>query len=253
MFSHHIQCVWVDVGLSEEQIKNAVRKHYSELAVLNESCCDSSCCTTAEKGVDAPSESIIVGASCGSPLAHTKVAQGEVVLDLGSGGGVDVFQASKLVGQSGSVIGLDATPEMIFRAREIAKKYGYRNVEFRLGEIEHMPIDSNSVDLVISNCVLNLVPDKGSAFKEIYRVLKPGGRISISDMVATQEIKKIIKPEEWAECISGAVTMEEYRAILEESGFKDIQAVDENHPVNEEMISKGLQVKSVAWMAQKPR
>jgi SAM-dependent methyltransferase len=238
--------------LSEEQIKNAVRKHYSELAVPNKTCCDSSCCSTGEKGVDVPSESIIVGASCGSPLTHTKVEQGEVVLDLGSGGGVDVFQASKLVGESGRVIGLDATPEMIFRARETAKKYDYRNVEFRLGEIEHMPVESKSVDLVISNCVLNLVPDKRSAFKEIYRVLKPGGRISISDMVATQENSRIIKPEEWAECISGAVTMEEYKAILEESGFKDIQAVNENHPINEEMTSKGLQVKSAAWMAQKP-
>jgi SAM-dependent methyltransferase len=174
------------------------------------------------------------------------------VLDLGSGGGVDVFQASKLVGEKGRAIGLDATPEMIFRARETAKKYDYRNVEFRLGEIEHMPIESSSVDLVISNCVLNLVPDKRSAFTEIYRVLKPGGRISISDMIAVTKGGAIIKPEEWAECISGAVTMEEYRAILQDSGFKDIQAVDENHPINDEMASKGLQVKSVAWTAQKP-
>jgi SAM-dependent methyltransferase len=239
--------------MSEEQIKSAVRKRYSELAVLNGSCCDSSCCTTNEKSVDAPSEALQVGASCGSPLTHTKVEQGQVVLDLGSGGGIDVFQASKLVGQDGKVIGLDATPEMVFRARETAKKYDYRNVEFRLGEIEHMPIESNAVDLVISNCVLNLVPDKPSAFKEIYRVLKPGGKISISDMVATQETKKIIKPEEWAACIAGAVTFEEYKHILEETGFKDIKALDETHPINEEMVSKGLQVKSIAWMAQKPR
>jgi len=241
------------VSLSEEQIKNAVRKRYSELAVLNESCCESSCCTSTEKEANVPPEALQVGASCGSPLTHTKVEEGQVVLDLGSGGGIDVFQASKLVGQTGKVIGLDATPEMIFRARETAKKYDYRNVEFRLGEIEHMPIESNSVDLVISNCVLNLVPDKRSAFKEIYRVLKPGGKISISDMVATQESKKIIKPEEWAACIAGAVTFKEYKDILEETGFKDIKALDETHPINEEMISKGLQVKSIAWMAEKPR
>ena len=240
------------MSLSEEQIKNAVRKRYSDLAVLNEPCCSSSCCTTAEKDANIPSEALAVGASCGSPLTHTKVEDGQVVLDLGSGGGIDVFQASKLVGQKGKVIGLDATPEMIFRARETAKRYDYRNVEFRLGEIEHMPIDSNSVDLVISNCVLNLVPDKRSAFKEIYRVLKPGGRISISDMVATKEGMKIINPEEWAECIAGAVTFKEYKGILEEAGFKDIQALDESHPINEEMVSKGLQVKSIAWMAQKP-
>jgi ubiquinone/menaquinone biosynthesis C-methylase UbiE len=141
---------------------------------------------------------------------------------------------------------------MIFRARETAKKYDYRNVEFRLGEIEHMPIESDSVDLVISNCVLNLVPDKRTAFKEIYRVLKPGGKISISDMVATQETKKIIKPEDWAACIAGAVTFKEYKEILEETGFRDIKALDETHPTNEEMKSKGLQVKSMAWMAQKP-
>jgi len=240
------------VSLSEEQIKSAVRKRYSDLAVLKESsCCDSSCCTTAEKSGGIPSEALQVGASCGSPLTHTKVEEGQVVLDLGSGGGIDVFQASTLVGETGKVIGLDATPEMIFRARETAKKHGYRNVEFRLGEIEHMPIEGNSVDLVISNCVLNLVPDKRSAFKEIYRVLKPGGRISISDMVATQESKKIINPEEWAACIAGAVTLEEYEGILEETGFKDIKALDEAHPINDEMISKGLRVKSIAWMAQK--
>ena len=238
--------------MSEEQIKNAVRKHYGELAVVNEACCNSSCCTPTQKGVDIPSEALEVGASCGSPLTHTNVEEGQVVLDLGSGGGIDVFQASKLVGQSGKVIGLDATPEMIFRARETAKKHDYRNVEFRLGEIEHMPIQSNSVDLVISNCVLNLVPDKRSAFKEIYRVLKPGGKISISDMVATQESKKIIKAEEWAACIAGAVTFKEYKGILGEAGFRNIEALDETHPINEEMISKGLQVKSIAWMAQKP-
>lgn len=171
---------------------------------------------------------------------------------MGSGGGIDVFRASKLVGDKGRVIGLDATPEMIFRARETAKKYEYRNVEFRLGEIEHMPIESNSVDLVISNCVLNLVPDKGLAFNEIYRVLKPGGAISVSDMVATQETKKVIKPEEWAACIAGAITFDEYRSILEKAGFVKIEGSDESHPINEEMTSKGLDVKSVTWKATKP-
>jgi len=242
------------MSLSEEEIKNAVRKRYSELAVLNEPCCEqSSCCQPTGKSVNIPTEAVQVGASCGSPLTHTKVEEGQIVLDLGSGGGIDVFQAAKLVGETGKVIGLDATPEMIFRARETAKKYDYRNVEFRLGEIEHMPIESNSVDLVISNCVLNLVPDKRSAFREIYRVLKPGGGISISDMVATQEAKKIIKPEEWAACIAGAVTFNEYRGILEETGFRNIQALDETHPINEEMASNGLHVKSIAWTARKSR
>jgi arsenite methyltransferase len=242
----------MNMSLSEEQIKSAVMKRYSELAALNQSCCNSTCCTPTEDDRGIPSEALEVGASCGSPLSRVHIDEGQVVLDLGSGGGIDVFRASKLAGETGRVIGLDATPEMIFRARDTAKKYGYRNVEFRLGEIEHMPVESGSVDLVISNCVLNLVPDKSLAFKEIYRVLKPGGRISISDMIATQEARNIINPEEWAACIAGAVTFDEYKGLLEKAGFGDIKAVDESHPVNEEATSKGLQVKSIAWMAQKP-
>lgn len=246
------------MGLSEEQIKAAVKERYSRLAVLNESCCGSetegSCCggSTSSNEGDLPSEALSVVASCGSPLAHVQVREGETVLDLGSGGGIDVFRASKLVGDKGRVIGLDATPEMIFRARETARKYDYRNVEFRLGEIEHMPIDSDSVDLVISNCVLNLVPDKQLAFKEIYRVLKPGGKITVSDMVATQGGRKEIKPEEWAACIAGAITHDEYQGILEKTGFVDINGSDESHLINQEMASMGLQVKSVTWSAAKP-
>ncbi len=181
-----------------------------------------------------------------------QVREGETVLDLGSGGGIDVFRASKLVGEKGKVIGLDATPEMIFRARETAKKNDYKNVEFRLGEIEHMPIEGSTVDLVISNCVLNLVPDKELAFKEIYRVLKPGGRISVSDMVATQEGRKIVNAEEWAACIAGAVTFDEYRSILDKVGFVQIEGSDESHPINQDTESMGLPVKSVAWKAAKP-
>jgi arsenite methyltransferase len=246
----------VNVSLSEEQIKNAVRERYSRLAVLNQTCCadetENVCCGSSTREVDLPSEALSVVASCGSPLTHVQVREGETILDLGSGGGIDVFRASKLVGDRGRVIGLDATPEMIFRARETAKKYDYKNVEFRLGEIEHMPIESNSVDLVISNCVLNLVPDKRLAFNEIYRVLKPGGGISVSDMVATQETKKVIKPEEWAACIAGAVTFNEYKRILEKAGFVNIEGTNELHPINEEMVSKGLDVKSVTWKATKP-
>jgi len=245
------------MSLSEEEIKNAVRERYSRLAVLNQACCGNEtekqvCCGSSTTEADLPTEALSVVASCGSPLAHVQVREGETVLDLGSGGGVDVFRASKLVGDKGRVIGLDATPEMIFRARETTKKYDYRNVEFRLGEIEHMPIESNSVDLVISNCVLNLVPDKKLAFKEIYRVLKPGGNICVSDMVALLETKKVIKPEEWAACIAGAVTFNEYRRTLEKTGFVNIEGSDEYHPINQEATSKGLDVKSVTWKATKP-
>jgi len=245
------------MSFSEEEIKNVVRQRYSRLATLNESCCgngaENSCCSSRSTAAgDLPSEALSVIASCGSPLVNLTIQGGETVLDLGSGGGVDVFRASKLVGEKGKVIGLDATPEMIFRARETAKKYDYRNVEFRLGEIEHMPIESNTVDLVISNCVLNLVPDKELGFKEIFRVLKPGGRISVSDMVATHEARKVIKPDEWAECIAGAVTINEYRSILESTGFVNVEGSDESHPINQEMISKGLDVKSMTWKAMKP-
>jgi arsenite methyltransferase len=242
--------------LNEEGIKEAVRKHYSELALLNEPCCESglegSCCggPGAEEG-QLPSEALSVVASCGSPLTHVEVLEGQTILDLGCGGGIDVFRASKLVGENGRVIGLDATPEMIFRARETAKKYDYRNVEFRLGEIEHMPIDSDSVDLIVSNCVLNLVPDKESAFREIYRVLKPGGKISVSDMVATEERRKEVRSEEWAACIAGAVTFGEYKGMLEKAGFTGVEGLDELHPINQESKSKGLGVKSVTWKATK--
>jgi len=245
------------MGLSEEEIKSVVRQRYGRLATLNEPCCggttETSCCGSGSSTeADLPTEALSVIASCGSPLASVIVQAGETVLDLGSGGGVDVFRASKLVGEKGRVIGLDATPEMIFRARETAKKYDYRNVEFRLGEIEHMPIESNTVDLVISNCVLNLIPDKELGFKEIYRVLKPGGRISVSDMVATREGRRVIKPDEWAACIAGAVSANEYRSILERTGFRNIQGSDESHPINQEMVSKGIHVKSMTWKATKP-
>ncbi len=233
---------------SEEEIKTAVRQRYGQLAERNEgSCCGESHCCSAE-GADLPSEALSIIASCGSPLARGEVHDGDTILDLGSGGGIDVFRASKLVGEKGKVIGLDATPEMIFRARETAKKHGYQNVEFRLGEIEHMPLESNSVDLVISNCVLNLVPDKRLAFNEIYRVLRTGGRIAISDMVAVEPLT----PEEranlsdWSECISGAITVDEYKQLLLEVGFTNLSTISEGE-------SEVSRVKSITWLGEKPR
>ena len=232
---------------SEEEIKTAVRQRYARLAESNErSCCSESECCSAEEA-DLPNEALSIVASCGSPLSREEVHDGDTVLDLGSGGGIDVFRASKLVGERGKVIGLDATPEMVFRARETAKKHGYQNVEFRLGEIEHMPLESNSIDLVISNCVLNLVPDKRLAFNEIYRVLRAGGKIAISDMVAV----KPLTPEEranlsdWSECIAGAITINEYKQLLLDVGFTNISTISEGEgEVN--------RVKSVTWLGEKP-
>ena len=236
--------------LPETEIKKVVRNHYAKLAKLSQPCCSSTTETTEESTV--PAESVASALSCGSPLTQAALQVGEVVLDLGSGGGVDVFRASKLVGPSGKVIGVDSTPEMIFKARELAEKSDYRNVEFRLGEIEHLPVENSSVDLVISNCVLNLVPDKALAFKEIYRALKPSGRIVISDMVATSRSKKEMDYEEWAACIAGAITTDEYSALLQQTGFRDIQYADENHSINDSCCSQNIPAKSVTWRATKP-
>ena len=235
----------------EIEIKQAIKRHYSELAVLNQSCCNPD--AALRKETDVPKESVQSSASCGLPLSHVELALGSVVLDLCSGAGIDVFHASKLVGPKGKVVGVDATPEMIFKARELASKYDYRNIEFRLGEIEHLPVESDSIDLVISNCVLNLVPDKQQAFNEIYRVLKPGGRIAVSDMVATIKVNtELIDPNEWAACIAGAITIEEYQDLLQKAGFQNVRYLDENAPIDQTCCSEGLPVKSVAWLAVKP-
>lgn len=240
-------------NVTETEIKRAVRQRYAALAGGRRSCCASDEDTPSGDTL-APKEAVETSASCGSPVAHANVKEGEVVLDLGSGGGIDVFRASKLVGATGKVIGVDATPEMIFKARETAEKYGYRNVEFRLGEIEHLPVGDNSADLVISNCVLNLVPDKVKAFREIFRVIKPGGRLVISDMVAAhkQDVQKLIDPGDWAKCISGAVTIDEYRELLQVAGFREVRYVDEKNPIDETCCSEALPVKSVTWFARKP-
>jgi SAM-dependent methyltransferase len=239
--------------LPETEIKKVVKRHYAELAKGSQSCCTTSQSSLTGGEETSPAESVASAASCGSPLTHADVKEGEVVLDLGSGGGIDVFRASKQVGPNGTVIGVDSTPEMIFKARELAEKYDYVNVEFRLGEIEHLPIESDSIDLVISNCVLNLVPDKEVAFKEIYRVIKPGGRITVSDMVATSKSTKPIDYEEWAACIAGAVTLEEYAGLLERAGFQNIKHIDEDHSINDSCCDTNVPAKSVTWLGTKPK
>jgi len=234
--------------LDEFALKQAVRSKYAQLAMAERGCCQA---PASSPEAFLPAEAAASAASCGTPLNLAEVRQGEVVLDLGSGAGIDVFRASKLVGAGGRVIGVDSTPEMIFKARSLAEKYGYANTEFRLGEIEHLPIDSETVDLVVSNCVINLVPDKKAAFKEIHRVLKPGGRIAISDIVAVNPRPRDepVDPEKWAACIAGAVTKDEYEKLLRDAGFKRIQGRGEGLTDGTCCCDSGTQ--SITWLATK--
>ena len=215
--------------LDEEAIKRAVRQHYAQRASTTVTACcgPGECCDEMSSSVsgDVPPEALSLSAGCASPVSHTEVHEGETVLDLGSGGGIDVFRVSKLVGPKGRVIGVDATPEMVWKARQTAEKYGYGNVEFRLGELEHLPVESDTVDLVMSNCVINLVPDKELAFRESFRVLKPGGRAVVADVVALQPMPDQLKTnlEAWSRCISGALEEEQYLATLTRAGFGQVK------------------------------
>ncbi|MBI4553996.1 MAG: arsenite methyltransferase, partial [Candidatus Latescibacteria bacterium] len=162
--------------------------------------------------------------SCGNPTAVASLHDGEVVLDLGSGAGFDCFLAASQVGARGRVIGVDMTPEMVEKARTLARQHGVRNVEFRLGEIEHLPIADDSIDVAISNCVINLSVDKPQVFRELYRVLKPGGRIAISDIALLKELPASIRSslEAYVGCVGGAVLVDEYRRFVEAAGFQDV-------------------------------
>lgn len=166
-----------------------------------------------------------LGLSCGNPTALASLQEGEVVLDLGSGAGFDCFLAASKVGPSGKVIGVDMTPEMIEKARANAKRNGIQNVEFKLGEIESLPVKDKSVDLVISNCVINLSADKSKVLSEIHRVLKPGGRIAISDIALLKELPKSIQEsvEAYVGCVSGAIPMDDYKRMVEASGLRDVK------------------------------
>ncbi|MDC3378794.1 arsenite methyltransferase [Planctomycetota bacterium] len=175
-----------------------------------------------------------MGLSCGNPTAMASIREGETVVDLGSGGGLDVFLASKKVGPTGKAIGIDMTGDMISLARKNAAKGGYENVKFYLGEIEAMPLPDDSVDCVISNCVLNLCPDKDAALKEIYRILKPGGRLAVSDIALKQALPEAVASEvaAWTGCIAGALTIDENRAALDAAGFGQVDIQDAGSDLN---------------------
>ena len=222
---------------TNEKIKDLVKEKYSEIAVQDKlmnaaSCCGATGCSGEVYNIMADDYSKLegyhadadLGLGCGLPTQFAKIAKGAVVIDLGSGAGNDCFVARSQTGETGKVIGIDMTPAMISRARMNAEKLGFHNVEFRLGEIENLPVTSNVADVIVSNCVLNLVPDKEKAFAEIFRVLKPGGHFSISDIVldGTLPEKILHTAEMYAGCISGAIQKETYLNLIRAKGFENI-------------------------------
>jgi arsenite methyltransferase len=218
----------------EIEIKKAVRERYAGLAQGAAGCCGDGSSSVAvalytkEELANLPLTVTEAAAGCGNPMTESDVAPGETVLDLGSGGGIDCFRAARLVGPEGRVIGVDMTPEMVALATDNSTRLGVDNVEFRLGEIERMPVDDGSVDLVISNCVINLSPDKDAVFREAFRALRPGGRLSVSDIVLMGELSEAEQGmDSWTACIAGALPRDSYLAKLASAGFVDIEAVDE--------------------------
>jgi arsenite methyltransferase len=229
--------------MDDQEVKRVVKERYGRVARGTSSCCCSSTCCGSAKPQEigrkigysegelafAPAGSNL-GLGCGNPIALASIREGEIVLDLGSGAGFDCFLAAKKVGPKGKVIGVDMTEEMVARASANASAGGYDNVEFRLGEIEKLPVDDESVDLVISNCVINLVPDKKAAFKEAYRVLRSGGRLMVSDIVLLGELPEFIRKsvEAYVGCVSGAALRDDYLGTIRSAGFEAVRVIDES-------------------------
>lgn len=247
--------------MKEKEIKKIVKKHYSKIAEKKSCCCS---CGSGELTSEQISKSIgysdedmqtvpeaNLGLGCGNPAALGKITEGNIVLDLGSGAGFDCFLAAKKVGKSGKVIGVDMTKEMIHKARKIAKKYGYDNVEFRVGEIDDLPVEDNSVDVIISNCVINLAPDKLKVFREAYRVLKDDGKMYVSDIVLLQELtdKQRNNGDLIAGCVGGALLKNDYLDIVKEAGFK-VSILSEDKDINKKQY-QGVALESLKIEAYK--
>lgn len=232
--------------MKKDEIKKKVRERYAGAASRGASSCSPSCCGSGETGLQEESTSLKIGYSpedlakvpgesnlglgCGNPTALAGLRRGEIVLDLGAGAGLDCFLASSKVGPSGRVIGVDMTPEMIDRARENVRKNRYTNVEFRLGEIENLPAADNSVDVIISNCVINLSPEKDRVFREAFRVLKPGGRMLVSDLVLSKPLPEALRNsiDVYAACVAGAMLRGDYLREIEAAGFCEVEVVSES-------------------------
>jgi arsenite methyltransferase len=239
--------------MKEEILKAKIRERYGKIALSGNSDC---CCTPQEcnsvefnpklssisigyndKELEAIPETSILGVGCGAPLNFADLKEGDTVLDLGSGAGIDAFLASKIVKESGKVIGIDFTHEMLMKSRKAAAENGFKNVEFKKGDIENnIPVVNNSVDAAISNCVINLTKDKVKTFREIYRILKKGGmgRMIISDLITSKEVEeKSVNSESWCSCIDGALTKENYLKSIEVAGFQNIEILSEEPYLNE--------------------
>ncbi len=223
----------------DTDIKDVIKERYGQIARGEATFCCPSCATGAEQSLavgytmedlnSIPARAIL-GVGCGNPTSLADLKEGETVVDLGSGAGIDVFLAAKRVGAAGRVIGVDMTEDMVARGRRLAREHGYDNVEFRLGAIEQLPLESNSVDVVISNCVINLTPDKLDSFSEIHRVLKPGGRILIADLVTAGELPPEVRRDAaaWADCIAGAMEKSAYLKTIREAGFSPVEVAAES-------------------------
>jgi ubiquinone/menaquinone biosynthesis C-methylase UbiE len=243
--------------MSTQDVKEVVRAKYGEIASQGSSCCGPNCGCGADTSLETVSllmndkytdvdqqivEAADLGLGCGTPLAFADMEEGMTVLDLGSGAGIDVFLAAKKVGPTGKAIGLDMTDEMLKLARKNKLKLGIENAHFWKGEIEDMPIESNSIDRILSNCVINLVPDKRKAFAEMYRVLKPGGKFTISDIVSIGEIPAETRRdlELWAGCVAGALDKEEYLQIVRDAGFRNVTIAAEKKYALDQNVPFGL-------------
>ncbi len=224
-----------------DTIHEAVREHYAEIARTRQSddaCCSSgSCCSLypADAITELPSSVTELSLGCGDPVTLADIRPGDTVLDLGAGGGIDCFLAAKRVGPEGRVIGVDMTPEMLERARANAAKLNAANVEFRAGHIEALPVDDRSVDVIISNCVINLSPDKPQVFREMFRVLKPGGRVAVSDIVTNGPMSVTVSKglEAWSACVAGALDVKDYRRGLGEAGFVEVHSRPKDGAANQ--------------------
>lgn len=229
--------------MKKDEIKKAVKGQYSRIAEQSEqsSCCSPGCCCGtnpllesmtagySKEDLERVPQEAILGLGCGNPAACADLKPGETVLDLGSGGGIDVFLAAIKVGPQGKAIGVDMTEQMVDKANRTAKDKGYQNVEFRLGEIEKLPVSNGSVDTIISNCVINLSTDKSKVFREAYRVLKPGGKLVISDIVSERPLASKMRDDlvSWSQCISGAMQRGQYLRTIVEAGFSEPVVVSE--------------------------